>query len=224
LKLRSKKKKEKTDRILNDLKQRGLEGDVVSFIDSFGLSKKTGSMWKYDRYSFSWEQLERFRKILNEKGMRLNEDKWDDLSFVLKYYIDEKEDRFMRDSVSMAPRRFADLSGSAFEDLLVKLYSAMGYSVQKTGKTGDQGCDLVVNMDNERVVVQAKRYSNSVGIAAVQEANTALPIYNCSKAMVVTTSNFTKEAYDAARANNVKLVEGDELEGLLSRYLKQNWK
>jgi restriction endonuclease Mrr len=42
--------------------------------------------------------------------------------------------------------------------------------------------------------------------------------------MVVTTSNFTKEAYDTARANNVKLVGGDELEGLLSRYLKQNWK
>jgi HJR/Mrr/RecB family endonuclease len=124
----------------------------------------------------------------------------------------------------MAPRKFADLSGSAFEDMLVQLYGAMGYSVQKTGKAGDAGCDLVVNMNNERWVIQAKRYSNSVGIAAVQEANTAKPIYNCSRAMVVTTSNFTKEAYEAARANNVKLVEGDELEALLSRYLKQNWK
>lgn len=224
LKLRAKIKKERSDGILDSLKQHGLEGEVTSFIDSFGLQKKTGKFWKYDRYTFSWEQLERFRKMLNEKGMRLSTDKWDDLSFVLRYYIDEKEDRFMRDSVSVAPMRFADLSGSAFEDLLARLYGAMGYSVQKTGQTGDAGCDLVVNMNNERVVIQAKRYSGSVGIAAVQEANTAKPIYNCTRAMVITTSTFTKEAYEAARANNVKLVEGQELGGLISRYLKQNWK
>jgi len=220
----SKVKQEKLDSIINDLKRHSLEADVASFIDSFGLQKKSIQSWKYDRYSFSWEQMERFRKILNEKGMRLSTEKWDDFSFVLKYYIDAKEDRFMRDSVSMAPRRFADLSGSAFEDLLVSLYGAMGYSVQKTGKTGDAGCDLVVNMDNERWVVQAKRYTGSVGIAAVQEANTAKALYNCGRAMVVTTSSFTKEAYEAARANNVKLIEGDELEASLSKYLKQNWK
>lgn len=224
LKLREKLRREKAEAILNDLKQHDLEGDVTSFIDSFGLQKKTGKPWKYDRYTFSWEQLERFRKMLNERGMRLSIEKWDDLSFILKYYIDEKEDRFMRDSVSMAPRKFADLSGPAFEDLLVRLYGAMGYSVQQTGKTGDAGCDLVVNMNGERWVVQAKRYSGSVGIAAVQEANTAKPIYNCSRAIVITTSNFTREAYEAARANNVKLIEGEELGGLLSRYLKQNWK
>lgn len=224
VRLQSMRKQEKLDGIINDLKRHGLEGDVTSFIDSFGLQKKPANSWKYDRYSFSLEQMERFRKFLNEEGMHLSTDKWDDLSFVLRYYIEAKEDRFMRDSVSMAPKRSADLSGSAFEDLLVQLYGAMGYSVQKIGKTGDAGCDLVVNMDNERVVIQAKRYSNRVGIAAVQEANTAKPIYNCSRAMVVATSNFTKEAYEAARANNVKLVEGDELEALLSRYLKQNWK
>jgi len=224
VRLQSKRKQEKLDGIINDLKQHGLEGDVTSFIDSFGLQKKPANSWKYERYSFSWEQMERFRKFLNEKGMQLSTDKWDDFSFVLKYYIEAKENRFMRDSVSMAPRRFVDLSGSAFEDLLVQLYGAMGYSVQKTGQVGDAGCDLVVNMGNERVVVQAKRYAGTVGIAAVQEANTAKPIYNCSRAMVVTTSSFTKEAYEAARANNVKLVEGEELGGLLLRYLKQNWK
>jgi len=224
LKLRAKIKKDKANAIINDLTQHNLESDVTSFIDSFGLQKKTGRFWKYDRYTFSWEQLERFRRMLNEKGMRLSTDKWDDLSFILKHHIDEKEDRFMRDSVSMAPRKFADLSGSAFEDLLVQLYGAMGYSVQKTGKTGDAGCDLVVNMDGERWVVQAKRYSGNVGIAAVQEANTAKAIYNCSKAVVATPSNFTKEAYEAARANGVKLMEGEELGELLLRYLKQNWK
>ena len=224
LKFRLKLKKKKSDAIINDLKQHGLEGDVTSFIDGFGLQKKTGKFWKYDRYSFSWEQLDRFRKILNEKGAKISTDKWEDLIFILKYYINEKEDRFMRDSVSMAPQKFADLSGPAFEDLLVRLYGAMGYSAQKTGQTGDAGCDLVVNMDGERWVIQAKRYSSGVGIAAVQEANTAKALYNCNRSAVVTSSNFTKEAYEAATANKVKLIGGEELEALLLRYLKQNWK
>jgi hypothetical protein len=224
LKFLSKRRRNRLDGILNALQEHGLEGDVNSFIDSFGLEKKTAKSWRYDRYSFSWEQLERFRKMLNEKGMRLSTSRWDDLSFVLKHYIDEKEDRFMRDSVSIAPRRFADLSGSDFENLLCRLFSAMGYSVQRTGKTGDQGCDLVVNMGNDRVVVQAKRYSNSVGNAAVQEANAAKPIYNCGKAMVVASSDFTKEAFDAARANGVELIDKEKLSGWLLQYLNQNWK
>ena len=224
LKFLANKKKKKLDSILSDLKQNGLEGDVNNFIDSFGLEKKTGKPWRYDRSSFSWEQMERFRKILNEKGMHLSTDKWDDLSFLLKYYIEEKADRFMRDSMSVAPRKFTDLSGSEFENPPLRLFGAMGFSADLIGGTGDQGGDLVVNMGNDRVVVQAKCYANSVGNAAVQQANAAKAIYNCSKAMVVTNSNFTKEAFVAARAMNVELVDGGKLSGWLFQYLKQNWK
>ena len=223
-KLWSKRKQRKLDSIINDLKQNGLESDVNSFIDSFGLEKKTGKIWKYDRYSFSWEQLEHFRKILNEKGMRLSTDKFSDISFLIKHYIDEKEERYLRDSVSIAPRKFTDLSGSEFENLLSRLFSAMGYSTERTGKTGDQGCDLVVNMGNDRVVVQAKCYSGSVGNAAVQEASTAKAIYNCNKAIVISSSSFTKEAFDLARANGVELIGKEKLSGWLLQYLNQNWK
>lgn len=220
----SRRKRRRLDNLIDFLKQNGLEGDVNSFIDSYGLGKKTGELWKYDRYSFSQKDMERFRNILHEKGVRLSMEKWDDFYFVLSYYIDEKADRYMRDTVGIAPRQFTDLSGPEFESLLQRLFEAMGYSVMPTGRTGDLGCDLVVNMGNDRVVVQAKRYSKSVGPDAVREANTAMPSYNCNKAWVVASSDFTKEAYELARSCNVELIDKVKLSGWLSQYFHQNWR
>ena len=99
----------------------------------------------------------------------------------------------------------------------------MGYSVQKTGQVGDQGCDLVVNTNNERIAVQAKRYSESVSNAAVQQVVAAQKMYGCNKAMVVASSGYTREAIELAKTDNVDLIDGKKLSELLMQYLKENW-
>jgi restriction system protein len=212
---------------LNDLltavKQNGLEEYVNNFIDRFGMQKGKKTDWTFRGHSFDWQRLEDFRKILNEKGMRLSMDKWDATLIVLKHYIQEKEERLTRESVSVLPQKFSTLSGSDFENLLYRLFTAMGYAVQKTGKTGDQGGDLVANMNGQRIVIQAKCYASAVGNAAVQEAVAAQKFYDCNKVMVVTNASFTKEAIELAKVNNVELVDGRKLSDLLFQNLKENW-
>jgi len=97
------------------------------------------------------------------------------------------------------------MSGQEFEQLLVQLFSARGYQVERTKVTGDQGGDLILQKLRERVVLQAKRWSGPVGNSAVQEVVAAIKYYGCSRAMVVTNSTYTKSAVDLAAANGVEL-------------------
>jgi restriction system protein len=60
-------------------------------------------------------------------------------------------------------------------------------------------------------VVQAKRYSQSVGVKAVQEAVAAKAYYDCTEAMVVSNSRYTKQAAHLAQKNKVVLWDRDML-------------
>lgn len=212
--------------ILSTLKRLGLEEQAVHFINRFGFEKKKGC-WTYRDHSFDWERLKDFRTLLNEKGLNLSESTWDDTLRLLKHYIQQKEERVTRESIEhwMDQQKYSDLSGSGFENLLYRLFEAMGYTVQRTGKTGDQGGDLVANKNGQvRMLIQAKRYNGSpVGNSAVQEAVAAQKYYDCNGAMVVTSSDFTKEAIELAKANSVMLVGKERLSELLLQYLKESW-
>ena len=206
--------------LLEILKRTGLEEHVINFIDRFGFERKKGS-WTHREHSFDWERLRDLRKFLNEKGLNLSESKWDDMLLLLKHFIQQKEEKVTRESIGLSPMKFSDLSGSGFENLLYRLFEAMGYTVQKIGRNGDQGGDLIANMDGKvRMLIQAKCYNGSpVGNAAVQEAVAAQKYYDCNGAMVVTSSSFTKEAIDLAKANTVGLVGKERLSELVLQYL-----
>ncbi len=215
-------REKRSNDLLSAVKQNSLEEYVKNFIDRFGAQKGKGT-WVFRGYAFDWQRLEDLRKILNEKGMRLSVNKWDTTLILLRHYIQEKEERLTRESVSVLPQKFSTLSGSDFENLLYRLFTAMGYAVQNTGKTGDQGGDLVANLNGQRIVIQAKCYSGTVGNAAVQEAVAAQKFYDCNKVLVVTNSSFTKEAIELATANGVELIGGGKLSELLLQNLKESW-
>lgn len=110
------------------------------------------------------------------------------------------------------------MAGPAFEERLAALFSAMGYVVQRTGRRGDFGADLVVERRGVRTVVQAKRYGRPVGIEAVQQAIGATRHYDADAAMVVTTAVCTSAARSLATSNGVRLVERVELLSLLAAH------
>ena len=132
-------------------------------------------------------------------------------------------EKITKESIKNAPKTFLEISGAEFEDLLFRLFSAMGYVTQKTGKAGDQGCDLIINKEGQRIVVQAKRYTGAVNNEAIQQAVAAKKYYDCNRVMVVTNSNFNKSALDLAKVNDVELIGGSQLRGLLLKYLKESW-
>ena len=126
-----------------------------------------------------------------------------------------------RGAGAQAPRYTLDqideMDGSQFEKFLGELFARMGYSVQITGRAGDQGCDLLIEKAGEKTVVQAKCYSRPVTNDAVQEAVAAKALYGATATMVVTNSEFTDSAKELAGVNGVQLCGRERLTDLLSQ-------
>lgn len=104
-----------------------------------------------------------------------------------------------------------NMSGNQFEKYLVNIFKNKGYSVTHVGGSGDYGADLILKKDNEKIIVQAKRYSNSVGVKAVQEVISAKEFYHGTKAIVITNNFFTPNAKTMANKCNVVLVDRNKL-------------
>lgn len=98
------------------------------------------------------------------------------------------------------------LSGEEFELFLYHFYKKHGYRVKLTPLTHDFGADLVIKSRGKRIVVQAKRYKDRVGIKAVQEVIGSMAYYKAKKGMVITNSYYTQSAYVLAKANGITLI------------------
>ena len=107
------------------------------------------------------------------------------------------------------------MSGQDPEQRLVVAFHLAGFQVQHVGGSGDFGTDLILTQAGIRTVVQAKRWTGSVGQPAVREAAAARVHYGAHRAMVVTNSVFTPSAWSLAASNNVELWD----RGSLSRFI-----
>jgi len=104
------------------------------------------------------------------------------------------------------------MRGTTFEDYLATKLKAKGYTVQQTPASGDYGADLILTAANGiKIAVQAKRYSDKVGIKAVQEISSAKNYYGVDECWVITNNYFTAPAINLADSNDVKLIDRDEL-------------
>jgi restriction system protein len=108
------------------------------------------------------------------------------------------------------------MSGPEFERVLAVFFRRAGYAADVTGRSGDQGMDLMLRKDGRKVAVQAKRYAKPVGNRAVQEALAARQFHRTDDAWVVTTSSFTPGAAELASRANVRLIDGAELAAWMS--------
>ncbi|TYQ18046.1 UNVERIFIED_CONTAM: putative endonuclease distantly related to archaeal Holliday junction resolvase and Mrr-like restriction enzymes [Acetivibrio alkalicellulosi] len=111
-------------------------------------------------------------------------------------------------------------SGYEFEVYLKTIFERLGYNVEVTKKSNDQGADLIIQKDTERIVVQAKFYSNPVGNKAVQEIVAAKAYYQSNKSMIVTNNTFTRSAIELAEVNDVTLIDGQQLSRIRSSILE----
>ena len=102
------------------------------------------------------------------------------------------------------------MTGLEFEKYVAKYLKNQGYKTKLTEKY-DLGIDIVAVKDGIRYGVQVKRYKGVVGANAVRQAVTALNLYECDRAMVITNSYFSKTAIILARSNACFLVDRDSI-------------
>ena len=110
------------------------------------------------------------------------------------------------------------LSGVEFEEFLAGLFRVQGYAAELTPTSGDYGADLILSKDGRRIAVQAKRYTGSVGVQAVQEALSGQAYYQCHTAWVISTGAFTANALELAEKSGVKMIGRSEIGNLMSQH------
>ena len=147
-------------------------------------------LWKYGinyQYYLPW-----FYQLCQIKGFLLNQNE-------LLHKIKEREifwssasqkDQQIFPIISAIER----MSGEEFEKFIEKFFKKQGYKTVLTKKTGDWGGDLIVKGNRMSISIQCKRWKETVGIEAVQEAHTAKDVYKTHHAMVITNSSFSSEA------------------------------
>lgn len=106
---------------------------------------------------------------------------------------------------------FDRMSGEEFEAYLADLFLGSGYQVFLTQKSHDYGADLILEREKRRIVVQAKRQRDHVGVIAVQQVVAAKAMYACTEAMVVTNTMYTQPAWNLAQVNQVELWDRQAL-------------
>lgn len=129
----------------------------------------------------------------------------------------KQEDAWHRSFSKQKEQELRQLSGQEFEDFLAGLFHRLGYQVEMTPTSGDYGADLILSKGMDRIAVQAKCYSGSVGVSAVQEVLAGMVYYNCKSAWVITTGNLTANAIELAKKSRVKLFDSNEIGKLIKQ-------
>ena len=69
-----------------------------------------------------------------------------------------------------------------------------------------------------KVVIQAKRYKNTVGVSAARDLFGTLQNEGASKGILVTTSGYGQASFDFAQNKPIELIDGANLLYLLSEH------
>lgn len=101
-----------------------------------------------------------------------------------------------------------------FEDFVAYLFKKLGDKVEQTSKSRDGGYDIKLN--NGESLVEIKHYSdgNNISRPIVQKLVGACIENDVDNGIIVTTSNFTKEAYESikkCKKVNIDVLYKDDL-------------
>lgn len=109
----------------------------------------------------------------------------------------------------------------AFERFVGSLFEKMGYQVQTTPLSGDEGIDLVLRKDTKLAIVQCKRYENSVGQPVVRDLYGAMVHNKADEAYLVTTGTVTLPAQQWVAGKPLHLVDGNTLVEWIETFKEQ---
>lgn len=107
------------------------------------------------------------------------------------------------------------LSGLDFEYYLFFLFKKHHIRTRITPYTHDFGADLILRYHGKKIVIQAKRWNDNVGIKAVQETIGAMSYYKAKYGVVITNSFYTKSAVELANASDIVLLNRYDLADMM---------
>lgn len=115
-----------------------------------------------------------------------------------------------------------ELTPSEFESLVTNLFENMGLETRLTQASRDGGVDCVAwdtrPIFGGKVIIQAKRYKNTVGPSAVRDLFGAMHNEGATKGILITTSGYGPSSYEFADNKPLELLDGANLLYLLKEH------
>jgi restriction system protein len=115
-----------------------------------------------------------------------------------------------------------NLNPREFESLITNLFTKMGLESRQTRPSRDGGVDCVAYdprpIFGGKVVIQAKRYKNTVGVSAVRDLYGTVQNEGASKGILVTTSGYGRASFEFANGKPLELLDGSNLLYLLAEH------
>lgn len=141
----------------------------------------------------------------------------------------DREDRRFVDAQIVTIDEETNLAAMPWEDfehlvreLFEKEFGARGGEVKITRASRDAGVDAIAfdpdPITGGKVVIQAKRYTRTVGVSAVRDLYGTVLNEGASKGILVTTADYGPDAHQFANGKPLTLLSGSHLLHLLERH------
>ena len=139
-----------------------------------------------------------------------------------KRFIDGKAVTWtLDDSVNIAAMDWEDFE-HLIRELFEQEFAVGGGEVRVTQASSDGGVDAVAfdpdPIRGGKIVIQAKRYTNTVGVAAVRDLYGTVMNEGATKGIIVTTSDYGRDSYEFAKDKPLTLLNGSNLLALLEKH------
>ena len=144
--------------------------------------------------------------------------------------LDKKDDRFVAarpvKSDLEVGENIAAMDWEEFEHLVREVFQAEfgqgGGEVKITRASRDRGVDAIAfdpdPIRGGKIVIQAKRYTNLVGVDAVRDLYGTVVAEGANIGILVTTSKYGPDAYGFAKGKPLRLLDGSNLLHLLESH------
>ena len=140
-----------------------------------------------------------------------------DKRFVESYEVTNKLDT----STNLAAMDWEDFE-HLIRELFEKEFKSNGGEVKVTQASRDGGVDAIAfdpdPIRGGKIVIQAKRYTNTVGVSAVRDLYGTLMNEGATKGILVSTADYGPDAYEFAKGKPLTLLNGSNLLHLLEKH------
>jgi restriction system protein len=141
----------------------------------------------------------------------------EDKRFVDHYNIIDEIDH----STNLAAMDWEDFE-NLIREVFEREFQANGGEVKVTQASRDGGVDAIAfdpdPIRGGKIVIQAKRYTNTVGVSAVRDLYGTVSHEGATKGILVTTSDYGPDAYEFIKGKPISLLNGSNLLYLLQKH------
>ena len=145
--------------------------------------------------------------------------------------LNKQDNRFIDSETIIVDKgtNLASMPWNDFEQLVRDLFEVefaeKGGEIRVTQASRDGGVDAVIfdpdPLRGGKIVIQAKRYTNTVPVSAVRDLYGTVINEGANSGILITTSDYGPDSYEFAKDKPIKLLNGGHLLGLMEKNGRQ---